>query len=204
MSIFVIRHGETDSNAAGVVQLPDARLSERGVEQAALLARRLAGLGVERILASDLARAAMTAEQIRDATGVEIESEPLLQERNFGEFRGRGYAEIGIDIFAPDVVPPAGESWAAFYSRVERAWARVQETAAETPGNLAVVTHGLVCRVVTERHLPLPAGSEPPTRWGNTSLTIVDSAPPWKVRLLNCLAHLDEASADDPAARSGM
>ena len=45
----MIRHGETDSNAAGVVQLPDARLSERGVGQAALLARRLAGLGVERI-----------------------------------------------------------------------------------------------------------------------------------------------------------
>jgi hypothetical protein len=34
-------------------------------------------------------------------------------------------------------------------------------------------------------------------RFGNTSLTIVDAAPPWTVRLLNCTAHLDATSAPD-------
>jgi broad specificity phosphatase PhoE len=46
MPILLIRHGETDSNAARIVQTPDVPLSARGVAQAERLARRLAGAGV--------------------------------------------------------------------------------------------------------------------------------------------------------------
>ena len=57
MAIFVIRHGETDLNAARVFQRPETPLSERGRRQAALLAIRLQPLGITRIVTSDLARA---------------------------------------------------------------------------------------------------------------------------------------------------
>jgi broad specificity phosphatase PhoE len=99
-------------------------------------------------------------------------------------------------MFAPDYVPPRGESWDVFHARVDRAWALVQACAAETDGHLAVVTHGLVCRSLAARHLQLPPGEVVPLRWENTSLTLVDGMAPWRVRLLNCIAHLDGLASD--------
>ncbi len=54
MAIFIVRHGETASNAARVVQTPETPLNERGLEQTQRLARRLAEAGIARILSSDL------------------------------------------------------------------------------------------------------------------------------------------------------
>jgi broad specificity phosphatase PhoE len=78
----------------------------------------------------------------------------------------------------------------------------VQALAATTDGNLAVVTHGLVCRSLAARHLCLPDGAEVPERWENTSVTTVDCPAPWRVTRLNCVAHLDDLDA--PAATAGV
>jgi len=198
VAIFVIRHGETPGNAARVVQLPDTALSPLGHRQADRLAARLSREDVRGILASDLARAAQTAEHLALATGARVTSEPLLQERNFGDLRGRAYADLDCDLFAPELDPPAGETWAVFHARVERAWARIREVAAETPGNLAVVTHGLVCFSLVANHFTLEAPDEVPLRFGNTSLTSVEGQAPWRVRILNCTAHLGGATESDP------
>jgi probable phosphoglycerate mutase len=198
--ILLIRHGETVGNASRIVQRPDSPLSPRGVAQAERLARRLAAEGVARILSSDLARAAATAEAVRAATGVPLAFDPLLHERNFGDLRGTPYADLGFDMFADDYAPPNGESWPVFHARVDRAWARVQALAAETDGALAVVTHGLVCRSLAARHLVLPRGGAAPERWENTSLTIIDCPAPWRVRLLNCVAHLEDLEPHADAA----
>ena len=192
VSIFLIRHGETVGNAARTVQLPDSPLSPRGIAQADRLARRLAPEGIARIITSNYARAATTAERLQQATGGPLDFDPLLQERNFGDIRGTPYADLGFDMFEPDYAPPNGESWPVFHARVDRAWARLQQLAAATPGHLAVVTHGLVCRSLATRHLLLPAGAVVPERWENTSLTIVECPAPWRVRLLNCIAHLED------------
>jgi broad specificity phosphatase PhoE len=202
MSIFLIRHGETLGNASRTVQLPDNPLSPRGIAQAELLARRLEREGIAAILASDFARAAATAERLRRVTGAPVRHDPLLQERNFGDLRGTPYAELGFDMFAPDYAPPNGETWEAFHARVDRAWALVEEAAATAGGHLAVVTHGLVCRSLAGRHLVLPAGLDAPERWENTALTVIDYPAPWRVRLLNSVAHLDDP-ATRPAADSG-
>jgi probable phosphoglycerate mutase len=194
MAIFVVRHGETELNAARVIQMPTTPLSPRGRRQAARVAARLAPLGVVRILTSDLVRAIETAEAIAARTGAPILVDPLLRERDFGDIRGTPYHELGRDPFAPDYHPPNGESWATFHTRVATAWEAVVRVAAETPGNLAVVTHGLVCRVLVDRHLALPAGDAAPALWGNTAVTEIEPAPPWQVRTLACCAHLE---ADD-------
>jgi probable phosphoglycerate mutase len=201
--IFLIRHGETVGNASRIVQLPDSPLSPRGVAQAERLARRLASEGVARILSSDLARAATTAEILKLATGVPLTFEPLLHERNFGDLRGTPYAALGFDMFEPDYAPPNGETWPVFHARVDRAWARVQALADATGGHLAVVTHGLVCRSLAARHLALPDGVSVPERWENTSVTIVEGPAPWRVQRLNCIAHLDDLDAT-PATSSGV
>ena len=200
--ILLIRHGETVGNASRIVQLPDSPLSARGVAQAERLARRLANEGVARIVSSDLARAAATAERIRAATGASLLYDPLLHERNFGDLRGTPYAALGLDMFAEGYAPPNGETWPAFHARVDRAWARVRDLAVATEGNLAVVTHGLVCRSLAARHLLLPDGDVAPERWENTSLTIIECPAPWRVRLLNCVVHLDDLDTA-PRAESG-
>jgi probable phosphoglycerate mutase len=199
MAIFLIRHGETLGNASRTVQRPDNPLSPRGLEQAERLARRLADQRITAILASDFARAAQTAERLARVTGVPIRHDPLLQERNFGDIRGTPYADLGFDMFAPDYAPPNGETWEVFHARVDRAWVLVLESAAATEGHVAVVTHGLVCRSLAARHLILPAGEAVPERWENAALTVIDHPAPWRVRLLNCIAHLDDLATRPPA-----
>ena len=189
MAIFLLRHGETDANATRVVQLPGVALSARGREQAASVARRLALEGVARIRTSDLARARETAAAIHAATGAPIDVDPALAERNYGAIRGRPYAELGTDIFAPDYEPPGGETWAAFHARVDRAWAHLLTLATATPGHVAAVTHGLVLDAVLRRHL---GGGDPrPVGWANTSVTVVE--PPGTLCLVGCTAHLADA-----------
>jgi broad specificity phosphatase PhoE len=192
--IFLIRHGETDSNAARVVQTPDVPLSSRGVAQAQRLAQRLAGEGVAAILSSDLRRAVMTAEHVQARTGAPMRFDAGLQERNFGNIRGHSYASLGFDIFAPDYEPPGGERWDEFHDRVDAVWQRVIDVARATDGNLAVVTHGLVCHSLAQRQLNLPAEVTAPLRWNNASLTVIEPPAPWKVRLLNCVVHLDDST----------
>ena len=191
MAIFLIRHGETALNAARVVQTPETPLSEQGLAQAEALGRRLAAEDVTAILSSDLLRAVMTAERLQQACGAPLTLDPSLQERNFGDVRGQPYATLGADILSPTYEPPGGESWPAFHARVDTAWARIAAAHAATAGNLAVVTHGLVCHVLADRHLQL-AAETPRSAWRNASLTVIDDGPPWIVRVLNCTRHLDQ------------
>ncbi len=196
MAIYLVRHGESVSNAARIVQLPDVRLSAAGVAQAERLGRRLGDTGITRILSSDLPRATMTADALQRATGAPVTLDAGLQERNYGAVRGTPYASLCVDIFAADYEPPGGETWAAFHARVDGAWARVLAAAAQTSGSLAVVTHGLVCQAVMERHLEAPPGAAP--TWGNTALTIIDGTPPRRVLLLASTAHLDASTTGGP------
>jgi broad specificity phosphatase PhoE len=191
MSIVLVRHGETAGNASRVLQLAETPLNERGLRQAARLAERLADFGVTQIVCSDFLRARMTAEPIARRLGLEVETTPLLQERNFGDLRGTPYSMVNGNPFAPDFVPPNGESWAMFYERVERAFAYVSALRAKlTRGHLLVVTHGLVCRAILGRHVEWTEPLPPPERLHNTSVTILDPIAPFGVRLTNCCVHL--------------
>jgi probable phosphoglycerate mutase len=205
LAIYLIRHGETELNATRVLQPPGTPLSERGLMQARALAARVAADGVEHILSSDLTRARMTAEALHRLTEAPLELDPSLQERNFGDLRGTPYAELSVDPFAPGYAPPGGETWETFHARVDQAWERIRMRLGFVRGNLAVVTHGLVCRSLVERIFRLePEHGPVPRQWPNTSLTIVDAQPPWAVRVLNCTIHLDDETRGDPLAPSGL
>lgn len=190
MSILLVRHGETEGNAARIVQLPDSPLSPVGMSQAEQLAARIAELGATHILCSDLLRARMTAAPIAARLGLLAETNPLLQERNFGDLRGTPYAEFTTDPFAPDYVPVNGESWDVFHARVAEAFALVCARASETPGNLVVVTHGFVVHAIVARHVALTGDQRVPEKFSNTSLTVLDGAPPYRAQLIDCTSHL--------------
>jgi broad specificity phosphatase PhoE len=190
MTILLVRHGETDGNAARVLQRPDVPLNDRGLRQAEQLARRLSALGFARILCSDLLRARMTAAPLAALSGIAIEQSPLLQERNFGDLRGLPYAELTENPFGPDVRPPNGEDWPTFHARVADAFAFIVSRRRSANGTLVVVTHGLVCRALVERHALLPEGAAVPERFDNTSVTVMHEDAPHGVCLLNCTRHL--------------
>ena len=192
MAILLIRHGETALNAQRVVQFPDTPLSERGREQAARLARYLAAFPIRALLSSDYARARMTAEAIRNVTGLTVELRPGLRERHFGAYRGRPHDELPRAFRFDGDAPPGGESVADFDARVEAEWAQVSAFATRVEGDTALVTHGLVCRSIVERLVDNEHGPErTPTMWGNTAFSVLEPGERWRVRQLALTRHLD-------------
>ena len=209
MKVYLVRHGETPLNASRILQHPGTPLSERGAAQADRVAKRLAGAGVERVLTSDYARARATARVIAAATGAPIEIEPLLRERNLGIHRGRAWDALEIDVFAPDYVPPGGESAPAFEARVGDAWAAVRAAAARVRGPIAVVSHGLVCRTLARDHVTAVAGIDvAAARWVNACVTEIESGAgsdagadaEWRITRLACAAHLDGLESLAPSS----
>jgi 2,3-bisphosphoglycerate-dependent phosphoglycerate mutase len=190
MTILLVRHGETDGNAARVLQRPDVPLNERGMRQAQRLARRLFAHGFVCILCSDMLRARMTAAPLAARHGFAIEESSLLQERNFGDLRGVPYAALAENPFGPNFAPPNGEDWPTFHARVADAFAFIVSRRRRVSGTLVVVTHGLVCRAIVERHALLPEGVVVPERFDNTSITILHEDAPHQVSLINCTRHL--------------
>jgi probable phosphoglycerate mutase len=190
MAIFLIRHGETALNAARVVQTPDTPLSPLGLTQAEALGRRLAEAGVTTILSSDLPRAVMTAECVRDASGATLMLDAGLQERNFGDVRGQSYETIGSQHPLADL-RAAGRRDVVGVSRPgRRGVAAGSRRCAPPPRAISPSSRtGSSCHVLAERHLQVPDAT-PRSGWHNASLTVIDDQPPWHVRVLNCTRHL--------------
>ncbi len=117
-SFLFLRHGQTDWNAQGRIQgRTDTDLNETGLAQAQAAAQRLAGRGIQRIVASPLKRALRTAEIVASALALPVEVDDHLMERAFGSFEGRLFSEVrrehGIPPHHPvnRVMPPDAEQW---------------------------------------------------------------------------------------------
>lgn len=98
-SLTLVRHGETIANKDGIIQgHQDVALSETGVTQARLVAFRLRNEKFTHIFASDLSRAARTAQIIAEASTEchcsVIQKDPRLRERKFGIYEGKTFTEL--------------------------------------------------------------------------------------------------------------
>lgn len=204
MSLLFIRHGETPLNAARIMQPADTPLSERGLAQAQAVAERLAALRPIAVLSSDMPRALQTAEAIAAAAGgLPVETTPLLQERNFGDLRGRPYDTLGFDPLTFEAAPAGGESIPDFLRRVEAAFAHAVRLRGRVGGPLVVVSHGLVIRALLDQQIRVPPGTVLPARIGNTSVTHVGAEPPHEAELIDCTTHLQGRTAEDGRSLSG-
>lgn len=193
MSIILVRHGETALNRARVLQPADTALSDLGLAQAEAVALFLLPLRPAGVISSDLPRALQTAESIGRATGLGVETSDLLQERNFGNLRGKPYDALGFDPLTAANAPPGGESAAAFEQRVGRAFAWVLARRSGLAGPLVVVTHGLVLRQILTGWADLAGRQGDDLNIGNTAVSILDAQPPYVVTLLNSTRHLAAA-----------
>lgn len=159
LQLIAVRHGETVYNRDHRIQgQRDTELNEVGREQAQGLRERLAKLGYERVVCSDLSRCVETA---RLALGeVEMELSRAFRERGFGVLEGltwsearARYPEVAARPTAvSDLRPELGveDMAAAFRPRVlrgvHRLWRRHQ-----TVERLLLFTHGGVMRVLLEK-----------------------------------------------------
>ena len=89
------RHGQTDFNQERRIQgALDIELNESGIAQARRVAPYVAAMNPTRIISSPLVRAVRTAEEVAVLTGVSVETDTRLRERDFGEFEGLTREEL--------------------------------------------------------------------------------------------------------------
>jgi broad specificity phosphatase PhoE len=137
--LLLVRHGQTDANARGLLQgHVDLPLSELGRQQAAALAS-VVPVGA-RIVASPLRRARETAE----ALGGDVEVDDRWIELDYGEFDGRPIGDVPAETWAawradPHFVPPGGESLAMLGIRVRGACEELLDEARRR--DVIVVSH---------------------------------------------------------------
>lgn len=111
MRLLAVRHGESTWNAAGRWQgQADPGLSDLGVQQARALGRRLADVGVDAVISSDLARALETARAVAAPHGLDVVVRKDLRERDVGAWTGLTRNEI---------VERYPEAWAAYREHLD-------------------------------------------------------------------------------------
>ena len=154
--ICLVRHGETEWNAARRIQGQiDIDLNAIGLRQAEAAGRWLQDAGIVALYSSDLKRAWNTALAIGAALGLTPTATPEMRERRYGVFEGLTYDEAkanhpdGYAAFEgrnADYAFENGESLKAMFARVT---GRLQAIAAAHPGqNVAVVLHGGVLDII--------------------------------------------------------
>ena len=150
--VLVIRHGQSEWNAAGRWQgWADIELTELGEAQARHAGIRLSSLGFSfsGVVASDLRRAQRTAHLIAGELGIDpshVETEPDLREFNVGDWSGLTRPEIEerwpgqLDEWWKGALTrtPGGENRQHFVDRVAAAVSRLTRW----PGDVLVVSHG--------------------------------------------------------------
>ena len=85
--VLLVRHGETDDNAADRFQgRLDTALNERGRAQSRALAEVLAGERLRALYSSPLRRARETAESVAGRLGLELVLDARLMEADAGDW----------------------------------------------------------------------------------------------------------------------
>jgi broad specificity phosphatase PhoE len=153
-TVYLARHGESDWNVERRWQgHADRPLTERGREQAARLAERLADVELDAIYASDLRRAWETAEAVARSRGIEVVRLPELREVDVGSWCGftrDECAELYPDAFARWQAGGSGwDNGESYEDMGERIVAAIRRLAVEhAGGTILVVSHGGPIRAV--------------------------------------------------------
>lgn len=199
--LILIRHGETQANREmRYIGSRDDALTERGQEQARLLAEALATLPISAVYSSPLQRARYTAQPIADRLHLEVQISEALRESDFGQWEGLSREEVlaqssqdaaHLHTWERDtsVAPPGGESLEAMHRRVQEF--AIQLTRQHPDQTVVLVSHvgpvkALLCAalgapVITSFHIFLDPATISVVDWHDTHSV---------VRLVNSHAHL--------------
>ena len=167
MRLWLVRHGETEANVAGLYSgHAPTPLTERGIAQAQTLGTLLRNVPVDNVLCSELERARHTTQLILAEREVPVRNMPELNEMFFGDWEMRHHRDLAREdaenyaVWSNDwqnATPTNGEGFQAFSQRVERFIAQLADYKACQ--NLLVVSHQGVLSVLIARLLSMPAAA---------------------------------------------
>ncbi len=208
MRLYLVRHGESTSNAHLIHQDGGVELSAFGLRQAKFVAKRFHKIPTDLIIASDYSRARQTAEEIKKITKKNIVFTSLLEEvKRPSEIEGLRYDHSeAIRIKKIIREHKHNPKWhysdeENFYDFKERCQEFARYLLKRKEKNIVVTTHGFVMRMliglmmfgdelVLEQYEHLLGFLE----LSNTGITIVEKtdAGNWKLVSWNDYAHLGE------------
>ena len=199
MKIYLVRHGETDWNQAGLLQgQTDIDLNAQGFAQAEEAAERLREVPFEIAFCSPLIRAVHTAETILGERKISLTTDERLKELNFGPWEGVDIRTIKDASSQPfsnpgSYLPPEGaESFAQLY---ERSAAFVQQVLLPLEGNyetVLVVAHGGVNRSILNPIMNIPVSDFWHVHMGNCATAVLEC----REGKLTVLDYTDSPSAN--------
>jgi broad specificity phosphatase PhoE len=206
--LYLIRHAHKTDDATPNPAFgghPDPPLSIEGQHQAALLARRLSRLPIQRMLSSDLTRTMETAKPIAHGLGIDFTITPALREIDMGDVYACGWEGVFASnprfyhefrLHQADIRYPNGECGADVLRRVLPVLDELRETGVE---RAAVVTHGGVIMAVASHVLGLSIERRFAIQIDYASITTIacDTKGSWRLINLNDTAHLSLSMGAD-------
>ena len=165
MRIYLIRHGEKErEKVLNSDELPDMKLTQKGVRQAELTGKLLSGVSFDAIYSSDLVRANQTAAIISQyqEKPIAVTIDKRIREIDMGVLHTSTENEIRkkypkfYDEFMKkdsDFRYPQGESGKELNQRTVSFFNSLDNTEMR---NVCVVCHGGVIRALTSHYLGLP------------------------------------------------
>lgn len=210
-TVYFVRHGQSEDNAAPVFQSTDSPLSDKGKHQSAIIAKRVSQLTFEVLIASPFARSKQTAEIITKATGKYAEYSELFVERaKPTSIIGKPYADENANrlwreweksFHTPGLRAEDSENFDDIIVRADQALAFLKSRSEKS---IVVVTHGFFLRTIVARVLLGDALSGEAFRnciqatsdLQNTSLTVLqyrrdfEEEARWRLWIYNDHAHL--------------
>lgn len=167
-TVFLIRHGETLltplKKFSGDGPL-NPELTEQGLAQAELVAKAVADLNPEVIIASPLKRTRQTADILSRTTGLPVIYDDAWLECSFGVWDGLSIDEVKekypADYYAwlcsTGFAPPQGESYESVSVRIDEA---LEKISAMYPGQrVAVITHNGAIKTAAKLAIGAPTDS---------------------------------------------
>ena len=149
-TLYLVRHGETVDNAAQVLQgQQQGELNENGIRQAEEVRDRLADEDIDAFVASDLKRSVDTCRIIAQPHHKDVETTPLLRERDWGDFTGA---------FIPDL---KDKEWPENVESIEKLKSRAQNFLTFIKVNypdkkVLAVGHGIINKAIQSVYFKLP------------------------------------------------
>lgn len=205
-TLYLVRHGETKWNREARTQgSQDTMLTDKGINQARMVAKRLINEGIDRIYSSDLKRAYYTAREIGERLGIAVTASPDFREMNFGCWEGKNIEYIKENykdmynqwITEPHLVSiPGGEHMDKVQ---QRALAGVFRIADQNPGlKVVLVSHGITIKTIVFGLLGISLVHARNVKLDNGGITVIDFREDGNVLVtLNDTCHLKGEQIDE-------
>ncbi len=207
MKLYCIRHGQSVGNVARLYYQPDDEpLSEAGVHQANIVAKRLKSIPIDEIITSDYTRAKQTGEIINKVLKKPISHTPLLRERiGNSKYKDKPWDDPEVSEYfarlraAKDMnyKEHDEETVAELFKRAEQFLRLIEK---KDVASIAIVSHGIFLNVLTQlitigkKHITpeLHQHFFRHTWVSNTGITIFEEWEPgrWYLLSWNDHAHL--------------